>query len=69
MRYILAHLDIPTISSLDISAHIFDWDEEFAPGIILPDYHTPRTLFSDPPMFRIEPLRTDFAPPHLFGWN
>ena len=51
--YILAHMDIPAITSLDIYAQIADWDAAQALALFFPDDRLPKRLFSNPPVFKI----------------
>ena len=51
--YILAHMDIPAIMSLDIFAQISGGDVAQALGLLFPDNRLPKRLFSNPPIFKI----------------
>ena len=51
--YILAHIDVSATLSLKITALIFPQNAEKVPGLIFPNDRVSKTLFSDPPMFKI----------------
>jgi hypothetical protein len=65
--HILAHMDIPVISSLTIVTYIPFDKEKQAFGYIFPDDHVSTKLFSDPPVFKIEELDCEFI--HHTPWN
>lgn len=47
--YILAHLDIPALTSLEIRSRVSHWDFARSLNYFFPDDRLPRRLFSDPP--------------------
>lgn len=51
--YILAYVDAPALSPLDIIAYILNNQENQAVDDIFPHGHTSTRLFSDPPVFKI----------------
>ena len=57
---ILTHLDIPTISSLDVIVRVSLRDIERTLDLIFSDGHVPTRLSSDPPLFKIGPTSFNF---------
>ena len=51
--YILAHMDMPALASLEIHSHTSDWDVAWSLNHFFPDDRLPRRLFSDPPIFEV----------------
>ena len=53
--YILAHMDIPAITSLRIRAEFDPWEIEPTLENFFPDDHLPDRLFPNPPIFEVWP--------------
>lgn len=51
--HILAHMDIPALASLEISAEISGGDVSQVLNLLFPSDRLPKRLFSDPPVFKI----------------
>jgi len=52
--YILAHMDVPAINSLEVHSRDSSQEVEWSLGFFFPEGRFPDRLFSDPPVFKIE---------------
>ena len=52
--YILTHIFIPAITSLQVRSGFSPWDVAQSLDFVIPDDHPRKRLFSDPPVFKIE---------------
>jgi len=66
--YILAHMDIPAITSLEIYVNISEGGAAQALGLFFPNGRLPERLFSDPPVFKIGTRNDGAETPHM-GFN
>ena len=57
--YILSHMDIPAITSLEIRSQLSFWEVERCLGFFFPDDRLPNRLFPNPPVFEVWPASGD----------
>ena len=59
--YILSHMNIPAIASLDVHFQLSFWEVEESLDAIFPDDRLPNRLFPNPPVFEVRPERVGGA--------